>query len=366
MPDAHALRVVDALAVLAPTTAPADLSPVLASAATTFRARVADATGGDDTIAPRTWERFFAAAIAAPHPAFREAFTAALDALPLSESERILAPALLALADAPASAREWALAIGRDALVSVVAHGAQAREVAPAAAVFFMSFDLADEVSAWLDRGSVPGFDSWRDRVLLALVGRALKLDALAEARRLVTEICTPDRRDEARAQIASLLASRADFRDAIGELDAMVGAALRATAAHELLDRWPAMAAVEAVALSLLLALDAEPERLAAVLAHVVGHAPESPLAAAIARTFTPTAALGAADAVDALLDAEPVRERTKKKPLESLRARLRAEPAVLRRALVDGAAALLAREGLIDDDERAELVSAFVGGAP
>ena len=223
-PNLHATRVVAAIDVLSETLPADTLSPLLTQSATAFRARAAQATTEDDTISAKTWERFFAACIGAPDPAFRPAFEAALAALPHSEAERVLAPALLGLADAPEPAREWALGLARAAL-SGLPEG-QARAIAPAAAVFFHAQKLPAEVDVWLERGSVKGIDAWRDRVFVALLGRALRLGDVVGARVVLAEVKTPERQDEGRALIAAALARREDFVGAAQELDAMVGMA--------------------------------------------------------------------------------------------------------------------------------------------
>jgi hypothetical protein len=141
----HAQRLVEAVKVLVER--PADHSDVLREVASAMRAR--------PEIMPKTWQVFFTELARASDPTLRPAFEIALSDLPLADSERVLAPALLALADAPTSARVWALDLAQRALSCVAASAAHAREVAPAAAVFFNAQGLANEVDVWLDRGSV-------------------------------------------------------------------------------------------------------------------------------------------------------------------------------------------------------------------
>ena len=362
-PNLHATRVVAAIVALSETLPADTLSPLLTQSATAFRARAAQAATEDDTISAKTWERFFAACIGAPDPAFRPAFEAALDALPHSEAERVLAPALLALADAPEPAREWALALARSVL-SGLPEG-QARAIAPAAAVFFHAQKLPAEVDVWLERGSVKGIDAWRDRVFVALLGRALRLGDVVGARVVLAEVKTPERQDEGRALIAAALARREDFVGAAKELDAMVVEALRATAAEEVLTQTPRIAGDEHASLSLLLALDGQPARLAAVVASVVEQAPDSPLAAALAKAFAPLRSPGLSEAVDAVLADERVRRVSIPDDLEELRTRVAADPTLASRALTEATIGLLQREGVVSDKRIAALTAALLGGA-
>jgi Leucine-rich repeat (LRR) protein len=358
-PRVHAERVIDALVVLP------EPGPLLAPVARAFRARPSD--DAEHALPAKTWERFLLACVARPDPELRAPFEIALGELPPADAERILAPSLVALADVPAGAVTWAQALAGAALRPLA--DAPARAIAPSAALFFHAHQRPEEVEAWIERGTVRGFDEWRDRIFVALVGRALRVGELREARRLAEEIRTPARRDEARGQIARSLAVTEDFRGAGEELDRMVIEALRAAAAAELLTAAPAMAGDERAALSLLLALDGDPDRLAAVVARVVEQAPESPLAAAMARAFAPLAPLGTpeptelAAALDEVLAAAAVREVTKPRQLASLRARLAAEPALARRALREVAIELLRGEALIDHEEAIALRAALSG---
>ncbi len=201
--------------------------------------------------------------------------------------------------------------------------------------------------------------------MFVALLGRALRLGDVEDARRRLAQIGTPERRDEGRALIAATLAKRDEFVNAAAELDAMVVDALRALAAEHLLTQSPRIAGDEHASLSLLLALDGDPARLAAVVASVVEQAPESALAAALAKAFAPLQAPGLGEAVDALLDTGAVRDRTKKKALEALRARVAAEPTLSARVVIDGTVSLLLRESLVDEDEGREVSAALLGGA-
>lgn len=163
----------------------------------------------------RIWQALLSAIACAPDPTLRPAFEATLSDLPLADAERVLAPALLALSEVPASAKAWALDLARRALHPVTASAAHAREVAPAAAVFFQAQGLPAEVDAWLEHGSVAQAPAWRDRVLVALLGRALRTGDVLEARRLLALLQTPERRDEARGILVRHLSSQAEFRDA-------------------------------------------------------------------------------------------------------------------------------------------------------
>ena len=227
----------------------------------------------------------------------------ALEDLPLSEIERILGPALIALADAPASARGWALDLAQRALVPVAASASHAREVAPAAAVFFHAQGRTADVDAWLERGSVAQVPAWRDRVLVALLSRALRMDEVLEARRLLGLVQTPERRDEARGMLVQHLAEKAEFRDAAAELDAIVDRARRASVAAQALERTVAFASESHAGLSLLLALDGDPDTLADVLTAMVQQTPDSELVRQLAVVFAPTAGVDLGEAVDALL---------------------------------------------------------------
>jgi Leucine-rich repeat (LRR) protein len=175
-PDLHALHLVSAIEALSLRVE--DHSEVFRAVADAFRTR--------GEVPLKTWETLLTAIVRAPDPGLRPAFEIALEDLPSSEIERILGPALIALADAPASARGWALDLAQRALVPVAASASHAREVAPAAAVFFHAQGRTADFDAWMERGSVVQVPAWRDRVLLALFSRALCMDEVLEARRLL------------------------------------------------------------------------------------------------------------------------------------------------------------------------------------
>ena len=354
-PDLHARHLVAAARALAEQ--PHDHSEIFRNVAEAFRVR--------GEVPPNSWEALLSSVVCARDPSLRPAFNAALADLPLSEVERVLAPALLALADVPASARDWALDLAQQALQSVAASASHARDVAPAAAVFFHAQGLVDEVDVWLERGSVAQVPAWRDRVLVALLGRALRSGGVLEARRLLALLQTPERRDEARGLLVLHLSSRAEFRDAAAELDAIVDRAVRASVAANALRQTPAMAGECNTGLSLLLAMDGDPDTLADVLAAMVQQVPDSELVRQIAEVFAPNAGVELGEAVDELLGHKAVAEVTKPKELAALRGRVRASGKFARAALVRGMAALLAAEGLVDGDEAAEVTAALLEDA-
>jgi len=307
----------------------------------------------------KTWEIFLTTVIRAPRQASQPAFEAALADLPLAEAERVLCSALLALADAPASAREWALGLAQQALAPVAASASHARDVAPAAAVFFHTQGLTSEVDAWMERGSVAQVPAWRDRVLLALLGRALRTGEIREARRLFGLMKTDVRLDEARGLLARHLAGLAQFRDAAKELDAIIDRARRASTAANALAETPAFAGDPHAGLSLLLALDGDPGTQADVLAAMVQQLPNSELVRHVAAVFAPTQGVDLGRAVDALLSHEAVTARTKPKLLAGLRSRVSADRNFVHAVLVHGTAHLLVAEGLVDDDEAVEVTT-------
>ncbi len=360
----HAKRIVTAITVLMGVVSAEDLSAVLAHAATIFRARGTEASGDDDNISMQAWERFLAVCITAPDSAFRSAFERVLASLSHSDAERVLAPALLALSNAPESARAWALELGRSALIGLP--DAQARIIAPAAAVFFQSLGLMNEVEAWVERASVKGADAWRDRVFVAFIERALQLEDLLHARHWLAQIVTIERRDEGRTHIAETLAKREDFAGAADELQRLEGDEQRTVAAKKLLAQSPRIASDEHASLALLLALDGEPVWLGAIVASVIEQRPESPLAGALAKVFTPLGVPGVIEAVHAVLDDERVRQLTVPLDLARLRAGLAADVSFRARAAVDAAIALLLREELVVPRRAAELRAALSGGAP
>jgi Leucine-rich repeat (LRR) protein len=352
-PDLHALHLISAVEALS--VRAGGNAEVFSAVAAAFRAR--------SEVPLRTWEALLAAIVRTPDPGLRPAFEIALEDLPSSEIERVLGPALIALADAPPSARGWALDLVQRALVPVMASASHARQVAPATAVFFHSQGRTADVDVWLERGSVAQVPAWRDRVLVALLSRALRMDEVLEARRLLGLVQTPERRDEARGMLVQHLAEKAEFRDAAAELDAIVDRARRASVAAQALERTAAFASESHAGLSLLLALDGDPDTLADVLTAMVQQAPDSELVRQLAVVFAPTAGVDLGEAVDALLAHESVIKRTKSKPLAGLRSQVRADRRLVYEALVHGTAALLATKGLVDSDEAAEVTAALLG---
>ena len=352
-PAAEAQLLVDAAKTLA--TTPLDCPEVLAGVASAFRTR--------GEVPPKVWLVLLEEIVHTPDPTLRLAFEVALTDLPLADSERVLAAALLALADVPATAKAWALDLAQRSLLPVAASAIHAREVAPAAAVFFHAQGLAGEVDAWLERGSVAQVPAWRDRVLVALLGRALRCGEILEARRLLALLHTPERRDEARGLLVQHLSSRAEFRDGAAELDAIVDRAVRASVAANALRQAPAWAGEPDAGLSLLLALDGDPDTLAEVLTSMIQQAPDSELVRHLAAVFAPKQGVDLAESVDALFAHPSVADRVKPKQLAALRGRISADAALVHQALVHGTAALLEAEGLVDEDERAEIMAAILG---
>lgn len=173
----------------------------------------------------------------------------------------------------------------------------------------------------WLERGTVAQVPAWRDRVLVALLGRELHRDEMLNARRLFGLVQTPERRDEARGLLVQHLSCKAKFRDAATELDAIVDRAVRASVAAAALRQAPAFAGEPHAGLSLLLALDGDPDTLADALTAMVQQAPDSELVRQIAAVFAPTAGVELGEAVDALLAHTAVADVTKPKPLAELR---------------------------------------------
>jgi hypothetical protein len=352
-PSVHARRLVQAVEVLTQRPAPSD--QVLRDVAAAFRTR--------GEVSGKTWQALLSAIVLAPDPTLRPAFEAALAELPMADAERVLAPALLALADAPASAKAWALDLAQRALLPVAASVSHGREVAPAAAVFFNAQGIVSEVDAWLERGSVAQAPAWRDRVLVALLGRALRAGEVLEARRLLALVQTPVRLDEARGLLVRHLSSRAEFRDAAAELDAIVDRAVRASVAASALRQVPAWAAEPDASLSLLLALDGDPDTLAEVLSSMIQQAPDSELVRHLAAVFAPKQGVDLAGSVDALLAHPSVARNTKEARLSALRGRVGVDGSLAQRALILGTTALLEAEGLVDARERAEITAAILG---
>lgn len=352
--EVHALYLVSAVEAAASTCIEDD-AEVFRAVTEAFRAR--------GKVPLKTWEALLTAIVRAPDPRLRPAFEIALEDLPLSEIERVLGPALIALADAPASAQGWALDLAQQALLPVLASTNHARELAPAAAVFFHSQGRTADVDAWLERGSVAQVPAWRDRVLVALLSRALRMGEALEARRLLGLVQTPERRDEARGMLVQYLAEKAEFRDASAELDAIVDRARRASAAAQALERTAAFARESHAGLSLLLALDGDPDTLADVLTAMVQQAPESELVRQLAVVFAPTAGVDLGEAVDALMAHESVIQRTRPRQLAGLRSRVRADRQLANRVLIHGTAALLEEEGLVENEHTAELTAEMLG---
>ena len=351
----HAQRLVEAVKVLVDR--PGADSDVFREVSSAMRART--------EITPKTWGAFFAELARAPDPTLRPAFEVAMSDLPLAESDRVLAPALLALSDVPASAKAWALNLAQRALLPVAASATHAREVAPAAAVFFHARGLEVELDDWLNRGSVAQVPAWRDRVLLALLGRELQLGEVVKARHLLGEVKTPERRDEAGGMLVEHLAKRAEFRDAAAELDAIVDRARRASAAAEALSSAPAFAGERHAGLSLLLALDGDPDTLADVLAAMAQQAPDSELVRQIAAVFAPTAGVELGEAVDAMLAHQTVVDVTKAKQLAELRRQAHTTPEIKHQVLARGMSALLRARNMVDDAEAAEVTTVLLGRA-
>jgi hypothetical protein len=350
----HAERLVEAVKVLVDR--PGDHSDVLREVASAMRAR--------PEIAPKTWQVFFAELVRAPDPTVRPAFEVALTDLPLAEAERVLAPALLALENVPVSAKAWALSLVQRALLPLASSTTHAREVAPAAAVFFRTQGLSGEVDAWLDRGSVAQVPAWRDRVLVALLSRALRFGEIFEARRLLRdELQTPERRDEARGLLVQHLSNRAEFRDAAAELDAIIDRAVRASVAANALQRAPAWAGEPDAGLSLLLALDGYPDSLADVLSSMIHQAPDSEMVCQIAAVFAPSAGVDLAEVVDALLAQKAVVDVTKAKQLAELRRQAHTTHELTQEVLARGVSALLRARNMVDDAEAAEVTTALLG---
>jgi Leucine-rich repeat (LRR) protein len=352
-PIKHAQRLVDAVERLSAKNA---CQPSLASL-------VVCALRERGEVSAKIWTDLLFAVLRTGDPGFRQTFETALADLPLADEGRVLAPALLALAEAPATAKAWALDLAQRALLPVAASVTHAREVAPAAAVFFHSQGLATDVEAWLERGSVAQAPAWRDRVLVALLGRALRAGEILEARRLFALVKTPERQDEARGLLVQHLSSRSEFRDAAAELDAIVDRAVRASVAASALRQSPPWAAEPDAGLSLLLALDGDPDTLAEVLSSMIQQAPDSELVRHLAAVFAPTQGVDLAKQLDALLAHPSVAERVKPKQLAALRRRIGADASLAHRTLAQGTAALLQAEGLVDDDERAEITATILG---
>jgi hypothetical protein len=131
-------------------------------------------------------------------------------------------------------------------------------------------------------------------------------------------------RLDEARGLLVRHLSSRAEFRDAAAELDAIVDRAVRASVAASALRQVPAWAAEPDASLSLLLALDGDPDTLAEVLSSMIQQAPDSELVRHLAAVFAPKQGVDLAGSVDALLAHPSVARNTKEARLSALRGRV------------------------------------------
>jgi hypothetical protein len=94
-----------------------------------------------------------------------------------------------------------------------------------------------------------------------------------------------------------------------------------------------------------------------------MIQQAPDSELVRHLAAVFAPTQGADLAKQLDAILAHPSVAERVKPKQLAALRGRIGADAALGHRALVQGTAALLEAEGLVDEDERAEITAAILG---
>jgi hypothetical protein len=163
-PDVAALRLVHAFALGGDAPWAADALTRLAGI---MRARAAE----DDNpavISPQTWAAWANAALALSETALAEALRAATTALnPERELKVVLAPLLTALADLGHAARpqprratpDWLLPTVRGWLAPIAPPAGKpehARQLAPAAAVFFAGFGLDTDVRVWLEHGTHP------------------------------------------------------------------------------------------------------------------------------------------------------------------------------------------------------------------
>jgi hypothetical protein len=203
----------------------------------------------------------------------------------------------------------------------------------------------------------------------VALLGRALRSGDIPEARRLQKELQTRERHDEARGLLVQHLSNRAEFSDAAAELDAIVDRAVRASVAADALRQTPAWAGKPDAGLSLLLALDGDPDTLAEVLSSMIHQAPDSELVRNLAAAFAPKDGVEVAEALDSLLggrvthwiSTKPM-SKLRSKTLMEIRERARTEPSIANEALIHGTVTLLLSAGVLEDAERTELTDALV----
>ena len=272
-------------------------------------------------------------------------------------ARNILGPVLIALSrpGLPDSFRPFARWFGERALEPWTEH-AIARELAPAAAVFRASLGDEAGVRAWLARATSKDAPIWRDRVVLALTRWDRDRGDIASARRRLRDIHTPALQDEARADIARYLAEHLPAEVA-AEVDAIKDAERRALVATDLAGM-PIVTAIPANVISLLLALEMSPERLATFLEQLIAAHPESAFVHAVAEHFAPPPAAGSSpaglrDAVETILASPAITRNTKRAQLDKFAARVTANPHALDRILLEGVARALQQEGLLDSEE-------------
>jgi hypothetical protein len=239
----------------------------------------------------------------------------------------------------------------RDVLTPLERDEDHARRAAPGAAVFFAGFGLDADVRRWLEHGTHPDAPVWKDRVRLALLQRALRNEALDEARDLFRDLATPRLRDEARALLAHAFAARLPDQ-AARELDAIEDDALRAKAAKAL-QAEPALLATPQGLYALLLAQQHDPDALGDTLSALVDACPHSPLVEAVRRDLAPPVA-AAPDPLPAVLAAPAWREEVAGRKWDAFTATLPDARALLAEAVAARAVAA----GLLDTDTARETV--------
>jgi Leucine-rich repeat (LRR) protein len=354
-PNTFGLRLVHAFAL-------GGDAPWAAEALTALASELRERASKDEdplVIAPDTWAAWANAALALSDDDLHTALRAALtDLRPDRELLNVLTPALTALADlGPATpkprrpAPDWLVPLVRDVLAPLERDEDHARRAAPGAAVFFAGFGLDAEVRRWLEHGTHPDAAVWRDHVWLALLQRALRNQALDQARDLFREVATPRLRDEARALLAQALVARLPA-EAAQELEAIEDDALRAKAAKAL-QAEPAMLATPAGLYALVLAQQHDPDALGDTLRALVEACPHSPLVEAVRRDLAPPVA-AAPDPLPDLLAAPAWREEVAGRKWDAFTATLPDARALLAEAIAARAVAA----GLLDEEAARETV--------
>lgn len=308
---------------------------------------------------PDTWFAVFTVAVACGDPGLRSAFDIALVDLDLdSDALRILIPALRSLSFAPACARSWAVGLCRPILDNVRLH-AYAREVAPAAALFFESVEDPAARNEWISVATDPASPVWRDRVFGALVEYDLRVGKTASARQRVQEMVTPSVADEARSRIAEHLSTSAP-EEAVAVIESIVDDARRWSAASFVMGCLGATSSA-AACYALLGAVDAKPDLAYDVLRQIVAQHPESSFASEIAACFGDGAAPELHFAMlDKLLEAGLL----KKKQVASVKQAWAARGTDQSWLLAQGLVAHLVEEEVLDESEVAEALDAVSMG--